>query len=807
MSTKKNKSKQPRGNRRISTIPPPEATNRLISLYRQGNLSEAEADAQSLSERFPHHNLAWKVLGAIRKQQGSLEEALTAMERARMAMPEDYICLRNIAVLLCDLGRHVEAEKYGRQALAMRTDYADAHNTLSIALRSQHKLAEAEQSCRHALKLQPDSSVFLVNLGLILNDQQRFTDAESTFLHAIELNPSLAEAHCGLGITQWKQNKLEEAESASRQALVLKPHYAEAYNTLGCIFDQRKEYHEAEPLYRKALRSKPSYPEALQNLGKTIESQNRFMEAEHYYRQVLEVAPNNAEAFYNLGNTLAREGRHTEAEDVFRAALKIQPAYLQALLNLGNSLREQGLITKAEESYRTALAIEPEYNEARNNLGGILQEQGRLAESEQVFRLIIEKEPYFLNALSNLLFLSNYHPDKSGAEIFQEYLEFEKRFGRPLQAEWPIHSNSKEKFRRLKIGYVSPQFCRHPVCNFLEPLLAWHNKKEFEIFAYAELYKEDDATKRYKAYMDHWIPTKGMTESDMAERIRADGIDILVDLAGHTGHNRLLVFARKPAPISLHWLDFGYTTGLKAIDYYLTDHATVPTEDDGLFSEIPWRIDTPCLAYRPTEGMGEVNTLPAIEHGHITFGSLSRAVRINHRTIRVWSEIMKGVAGSHLIINSGNFNDPVMQERLANRFVSYGIERNRLAIGCTSPPWDVLRSIDIGLDCFPHNSGTTLIESLYMGIPFITLAGRPSVGRLGSSVLHGVGHTEWIARTEDEYIDTAIRLAQDLPRLAELRGGLRQKMAKSPLMDEPAFTRKVEAAYREMFSKWCEEHK
>jgi predicted O-linked N-acetylglucosamine transferase (SPINDLY family) len=251
-------------------------------------------------------------------------------------------------------------------------------------------------------------------------------------------------------------------------------------------------------------------------------------------------------------------------------------------------------------------------------------------------------------------------------------------------------------------------------------------------------------------------------------------------------------------------MGYGYTTGLSAIDYYLTDAACAPPGSDELFAERPWRLETPSFVYQPTAGMGEVGALPALDRGYITFGTLTRAIRINHRTIRVWAELLKAVPGSRLVVDSRSYNFPAEQEQLASRFAEHGIARERLEIGYHTPPWDVLRGIDIGLDCFPHNSGTTLFESAYMGVPFITLAGRPSVGRLGSCILQSLQRTEWIAGSEIEYIAKAAGLAADPVALASIRAGLRDEMERSPLRDEPAFARKVEAAYREMFKTWCE---
>jgi len=333
-----------------------------------------------------------------------------------------------------------------------------------------------------------------------------------------------------------------------------------------------------------------------------------------------------------------------------------------------------------------------------------------------------------------------------------------------------------------------------------------HDRGHVDVFAYADIATEDDVTARYRRHVDHWVLTRQLDDGALAERIRADGIDILVDVAGHTAGNRLGVFARKPAPVSVSWLGFGYTTGLSAIDYFLTDETSVPPGYEGIFSEAPWRMATPALVYRPAAGMGHPGPLPALERKHITFGTLTRAIRLNDRVIALWSEILKRVPGSRLVIDAGNFRDRLLCERFAAKFEANGIVRDRLEIGCHSPPWDVLRTFDISLDCFPHNSGTTLFETLYMGVPYVTLAGRPSVGRLGSSILQGLGRAEWIAYSETEYVEKAVSLANDSQALAEVRGRLRGEMEASPLMDEGGFARKVEAAYRAMWVKWCNSH-
>lgn len=531
-------------------------------------------------------------------------------------------------------------------------------------------------------------------------------------------------------------------------------------------------------------------------------SQGRLDEVDAAARLLTARFPSHGFGWKVLAGVAVHQKRLSDASALLKKTVELVPDDAEAHSNLAYILKDLGHLPEATASFRRALLLRPDDASGHNDLGVTLRDQNLLADAEASFRLAVQVNPAYEHAFSNLLFTLNYDPDKSAEEIFDSYREYDALFGLPLKEEWRPHGNDRNTRRRLKVGYVSPDFYSHAVRHFLEPLLAHHDKSVMEVTAYAELSKEDSATERYKGYVDHWVATKGMSDAALAERIRADGIDILVDLAGHTARNRLGVFARKPAPVSLSWLGYGYTTGLTAIDYLLTDSTSAPVGSEGLFSERPWRLETPNYAYLPAEGMGLVNPLPAVGRGYVTFGMLTRAIRINFRTIRVWSEILKRVAGSRLVINSEDFKEAFMQNALAAKFAAYGIGPERLDIGYQSPPWDVLRGMDLTLDCFPHNSGTTLFESLYMGVPYVTLAGRPSVGRLGSSILEGAGHAEWIARTEDEYMEKVVALASDLPKLAALRAGLRGEVEASALMDAPAFARKVEMAYREMFAIW-----
>lgn len=752
------------------TEPSRQEINDLLMLFSQGRHAEMEHAARDLTLRFPKYAIGWKALGTALSGQGKSAEAVDVL----------------------------------RNAITLSKGDAEAHSNLGNAMKSLRRFSEAEASYRQALKINPNFAEAQCNMGVIFVEQGRPKEAEASLRRALRIKPNHADAHNNLGIALMKQERLTEAEPCFRQALKIKPNYYEALNNLGSLFTEQGRLAEGEISCMEALKIQPDYAPALSNLGVCLQQQGKLTESEACLRRALEVDPDYAEAFCGLGITLNDLGCLPEAETTMRRALEIKPDYVDARSNLGLILEKQGRIDEAIASYNLALELDPDSADILNNLGLTLQDQGRLEESIPLMRQALKSEPGHLAAQNNLLFGFNYHPDLSAEEIFRAYQDYDSRKGIPLRTAWLPHRNDKNPARRLKVGYVSPDFRQHAVRSFLEPLLACHDKSKVEAYAYAELTKEDDATLRYRNYVDHWIPTKGISDEALAQRIRDDGIDILVELAGHTASNRLLVFARKPAPVSLSWLGYGYTTGLSAIDYYLTDAICAPPGSNTLFAEHPWRLENPPYAYRPAIGMGEAGDLPAPQCGYITFGTLTRSIRINHRTIRVWSDILKSVPNSRLVIDSRNFKDPLMQERMAAKFVEQGIARERLAIGFNSPPWDVLRGIDIGLDCFPHNSGTTLFETLYMGVPYITLAGRPSVGRVGSSILQGVGHPEWIAESEEDYVIKAVKLADDWSYLASIRAQLRTEMENSPIRDEAGFARKVENAYRQMWQRWCD---
>ena len=700
-------------------------------------------------------------------------------------------------------GKLKEAEILALQLIALDKKSSFGWKSLGVIQKKNHLLESALDSMTKACQLDPNDAEIYLNKGIILRDLARIPDALDALKVALKINPYFAEAHNAIGNIYEQTSQLELSIQAYKKYIELKPDCFQGLSNLGKVLTDVFSYEEAEYYLLLSVIKNPQFPDAHNNLGVLYEATGRLGEAEQSYLRALAIYPHFSEALNNLGALFNLCGQQEQAEKLFLKSLEINPNYAETYNNLGNSLKEMGRFSEAVNCFERAVTLKPDLAATHNNLGVVLKDLGKLDEAEACYRRALELKPDYAEAFSSLLFTLNYHPDKSSEEIFAAYQEYDRRFCLPLKDQWRPFSNSREPNRRLRIGYVSPDFRICSARHFLEPLLANHDKSAVEVFAYAQIAVEDSMTAAYKSYVDHWVPTLGMSDANLAEQIRADQIDVLIDTAGHSANHRLGVFARKPAPVSVSWLGFGYTTGLSAIDYYLTDEITVPPGSKHLFSEVPWPLDPVAYVYRPAQDMGEVNSLPALNRGYVTFGTLTRSVRINHRTIRVWSEILKQVPNARLVIDSGSYKEAPIQDSLAELFAAHGISRDRLEIGCHSP-WDVLRGIDIGLDCFPHNSGTTLFETLYMGVPFVTLADRPGMGRLGSSILNALGRSEWIAQSEREYIQKAVALASDLASLEGNRVSQRGQMEASLLMDESVFARKAEFAYRAMFKRWCD---
>jgi predicted O-linked N-acetylglucosamine transferase (SPINDLY family) len=511
---------------------------------------------------------------------------------------------------------------------------------------------------------------------------------------------------------------------------------------------------------------------------------------------------------FDLATRHHREGRFREAERLYRKIIAVDSGFFKAHCNLGLALEAQGRQDEAIAAHRAATAIHPNLSEAHNNLGTALKEHGELDEAIAAYRRAISLRTDSSEAHSNLLFTLHYHPGYDPQAVFQEHRLWDQQHAEPLKKFIQPHPNVRDPERRLRIGYVSADFWEHPVGRFLLPLLQHHDHRRFEIFCYSNSPRSDGITARLRSYADTWRLVLGRNDEEVAGQIRADAIDILIDLSGHTAGNRLLVFARKPAPIQVSYLGYPGTTGLSAIDYRLTDLLADPADlTDRFYSERLYRLPRSNWCFAPPENTPPIQPPPVLSAGHVTFGSFNNFAKVTDSMLGTWAEILRRVPHSRLLLKAKSLGAQSVRRRVESKFSALGIEPGRLEL--RDWQFDLASHLtqygemDIALDTFPYDGTTTTCDALWMGVPVVTLAGQTHVSRVGLSLLSNVGLPETIAATAEGYIDAAVALAGDHDRLKRLRAGLREQMKASPLMDAGGFARDVESAYREMWRAWC----
>ncbi len=735
-------------------------------------------------------------------------------------------------------GRLQAAEQLYRQILAVEPDHPDALHLLGVIAQQAGKHEQAVEYIERAIALDANQPLFHNNLGEAYRALRRIPDAIACYRRALQLKPDFAGAHYNLG-NAWKdQGQLSEAILCYQQAVQWKPDYAEAHNNLGNALRSRGQVAEAIACFRRALELKPDFAEARHNLARTVEEQGSLAGIEAHDWPALPWAPGDAEAHYRSGNALRSQGRFADAIASYRRAIALRPGYVEAHNNLGAVFKDQGKFGEAAVCYRTALRYHPGYAEAHNNLGGVCWEQGDLdqalscfqralelkpdyaeahynlgvllkdtgqaAQAIACYRRALQLRPNFVSCQSNLVYLLHFCPGYDAQTIYEEHCRWDRQYAAPLAASTHPHANGRSPERRLRVGYVSPDFRVHCQSFFTVPLLSSHNHQNFEVYCYSDVDGPDGVTARLRSYADVWRDISDRSDEQVAELVRNDQIDILVDLTMHMAGNRLLVFGHKPAPVQVCWLAYPATTGLAAIDYRLTDpHLDPPGLDDRCYSEESIRLPDSFWCYDQPASEPAVNPLPAVERGQVTFGCLNNFCKLNPPVLKLWARVLAAVDHSRLMILApGGAHRQTNLDLLAQE----GVERDRVIFvgGRPRPQYlELYHQIDLGLDTFPYNGHTTSMDSFWMGVPVVTLAGQTAVGRAGASLLMNLGLPELIANDPEQFVQIAAALAHDLPRLTHLRSTLRERMQNSPLMDAPRFAQNVEAAYRRMWHRWC----
>ena len=611
-----------------------------------------------------------------------------------------------------------------------------------------------------------------------------------------------------LGYLSQQEGRLNEAIAFYKQVIQLNQNITDAYYNLGTIYQDKKQYDEALKYYRETLQRNPGIFSAHFNIGVIFAARKNFDEAMMHYQQALKINPRLFDAFYNLGTVHEEKKEFQQAAEYYQKALDINPNLAEAYNSLGNISAKLDDLDKAMENYLAALKRNPNYVEALYNLGNLFRDLGKIKEAEIFFRRALEINPAYFACYSGLLFMMLYNPQYDMQKIFTEHVNFAKHCTTEIPFKIGQYKNEKSPSRRLRIGYVSPDFRRHSVSYFIEPILRAHHREQFETYCYSDVTFPDEITGRIQVSADNWRSIVGMTDEEVCKSILKDKIDILVDLAGHTENNRLLVFASKPAPIQISWIGYPATTGLSSVDYKLVDSFTDPVGTSEVFyTERLIRLQDGFLCYQPDNESPPIADSPILTTGHITFGSFNNFNKLSTETLRLWAKILRAIPNARLIIKSLSLSKKAIRRYAIDKFRQEGFDMDRVElmswIDSTRMHLETYNRLDIALDTFPYNGTTTTCEALWMGVPVISLAGNTHVSRVGVSLLSHGGLPDLIAKTEDEYIDIAMTLANDVERLQSLRKKLRDMMAQSPLTDEKRFMRNLEECYRKMWDKWC----
>jgi predicted O-linked N-acetylglucosamine transferase (SPINDLY family) len=639
---------------------------------------------------------------------------------------------------------------------------------LAISHHREGRLDEAEELYKLILQAEPDDPDTMAMYGTLLSQRGFNDDGLNLIEKAIKLKPTAADFHANHGLVLFSAGQVDAAIKAYQKAIELRPNISNVHYNLGNALQRRGEIHEAIEQYLIALTLKPDDANAFCNLGGALLKQDRVPEAIAAYRRAVQYKPDYAEAMSSLGTALLRDNKTDEATDWFGRAAALKPQIPEIVNNFAGALKDSGRLEEALTWYRRSLAIQP------NNV-----------------------------VHSNLIYLLHFHQDFESRSILMEMNRFNQIYALPLGKDVEVHNNYSVPDRKLKIGYVSPNFFGQSEANFVLPLLAAHDRQSFEIHCFSSVRRPDEFTERHRALADVWHDCLRDDDETLAKRIRETHIDVLVDLTMHMGDNRLLTFARKPAPVQVTWLAYPGSTGLTAIDYRLTDSIIdPPNRDDTVYSESSKRLPGCWVCYDP---LSEAPPRPIAQNGPITFGSLNNPCKINPRTLRIWARIMREVSGSRLLLLSPSENQRIQIRRI---FEEAGVKPSRIDFVSARSRNEYLRqydNIDICLDPWPYNGITTTCDALWMGVPVVSQTGLTAASRAGASALAAAGFPELVADSPDRLVKLATDLAKDNSRLTQLRSTLRERVCASPLMDGPKFAASVEKVYREIWSSWCTE--
>ncbi len=732
---------------------------------------------EALSVAFDHH------------RAGRLVEAETLYGRILDVDSTNATALQLLGALMADRGEDTRAADLLARSLEQAEDNADVHVNRAMVIARLGRVAEAEAHYRRALSLAPAHPSARNNLGLLLRDAGRRDEAVAAFRQAVADHPTFAEAWFNLAATLEGTVALEEVAETLERGVAHCPGFEPLRAALARLqpgLEQRLEQRRAERTLEQAQR---------------LHEQGRLDDALILCRNALAAA----DAPHTLGNLLEDLGRPEAALDWQRRAVAVRPDDARAWYALGTLNARAHRYGAARAACGRAQSLLPQVPKIPMTLGGLCFEQGDLPAALAALRHTLTLDPTLWVARSGLLFALGFDEESDPDAVYQEHREFERRHIAPLGLTPAPHANPRDPERRLRVGYVSPNFYGHPCGNFVLPLVENADREGFSVTCYATSPVRDALTDVFARAADRFVACHDDDDDALAARIRADGIDLLVDCSGHLTGHRLFTFARKPAPIQISYPLYPDTTGLSAMDYRIMDRWFAPPEADAWHSEALIRLPDIYAVFKPRPSDATPDpTPPAMARGFVTFGSFNNLSKLGDRTVAAWAAILRGAPTARLVLKWRSLNDPVFAAATRARFTALGVDGERIdLLGWSADPHDAYRGIDIALDPLIANGGTTSCEALWMGVPVLTCAGRRMFSRVGECYLENIGLPDLITRSVEEFVALGVALAGDPARIARLRQGLRERVAASPLMDAPRYVRHLERAYRLVWQRWC----
>nr|CAX46402.1 putative SPINDLY protein [Rosa lucieae] len=737
---------------------------------------------------------------------------------------ENACALTHCGILYKDEGRLREAAESYQKALNADPSYKPAAECLAIVLTdlgTSLKLAgntqDGLQKYYEALKTDPHYAPAYYNLGVVYSEMMQFDTALTCYEKAALERPMYTEAYCNMGVIYKNRGDLESAIACYERCLAVSPNFEIAKNNmaialtdLGTKVKLEGDIDQGIAYYKKALYYNWHYADAMYNLGVAYGEMLKFDMAIVFYELAFHFNPHCAEACNNLGVIYKDRDNLDKAVECYQMALSIKPNFSQSLNNLGVVYTVQGKMDAAASMIEKAIIANPTYAEAYNNLGVLYRDAGNISMAIDAYEQCLKIDPDSRNAGQNRLLAMNYIHEGQDDKLFVAHRDWGRRFMR-LSSQHTSWDNLKDPERPLVIGYVSPDYFTHSVSYFIEAPLAHHEYAKYKVVVYSAVVKADAKTIRFRDKVlkkgGIWRDIYGIDEKKVASIVREDKIDILVELTGHTANNKLGTMACRPAPVQVTWIGYPNTTGLPAIDYRITDSLADSPDSKQKHVEELVRLPECFLCYTPSPEAGPVSPTPALSNGFITFGSFNNLAKITPKVLQVWARILSAIPNSRLVVKCKPFSCDSVRERFLSTLEQLGLEPLRVdLLPLILLNYDHMQAyslMDISLDTFPYAGTTTTCESLYMGVPCVTMAGSVHAHNVGVSILSTVGLGNLIAKNEEEYVQLAVQLASDITALSNLRMSLRDLMSRSPVCDGPKFTLGLESAYRNMWGRYC----